>query len=954
MAQQELASLVVSLEANIAKFTSDMGRAALLAERAFNDMQKSAKQLDDRIAGVTRSVVGFAAAYVSVQQMTAAFRQSVDEMDQMVKMSQKFGVATDALQRLAYAAKLSDVSLDALGTAMKKLAVGIAEATAGGKTQQAMFDALGVSFKNADGSARSVDDVLGDLADKFGKTEDSAEKTGWAVALFGKSGQDMIPMLNAGKQGLADLGDEAQRFGAVIRKDLLDASEKFNDNLDRISTLLRGQFNQAVTGMTPQLNLLADAFIKVVTEGKKMSTDLMIKRDADVIVLGLAALADVAIKAAQGFAVLAQSAITAAKGYQLLIRTFAEGNPVSAAKSLLSGQSIFSDATKRLADEASVSVKDLQTVNKAFFSDWFAVTKNVRDAMAQRDQQTNFGAGKAPKAAEPPKGKLPPPVAATGETAAEKEARAAIKAMVDGRIQAAEQGLARERDVWTANEQYLQRLRGAELIDARTFGEAMTRQREITLDRTLATYDDEIAALQDLKKQKGIQASQVIDIDNKIAAVESKKKQAVIDAAQAQSNAQIDELSLWAKAGVAMDDYYRRLDLSMAAERAQVDMIGMNTAAVAGLVAEMRVLADVEAQIRQLRKTSTLSPDEFNQKADQLRAEGTVRAIQAGANATVNASDAAYRNLLVSMDEYEIRVRHDIGWQQSQLDMTGKTALEIEKLNSAKRIQLDIDEQIRQAQKGSATPIDPEPFRQRGQQLIDDSNAASDRRAKQLRDPWLGAQAAVIAYGEEASKTGVMVGQVWANAMQNAEDAFVNFVKTGKLSFKDLANAIILDIIRIQARQAAAGVASWIFNVGTAMFTGNPAAAVAGATGGGYGRFYEQARGGAWIGGVQRFAAGGVVNGPTLFNHRSGLGLMGEAGPEAIMPLKRGAGGRLGVVAQVGNTAAPSVTVANTYNIDSRSDRAQIMQMIEEGGRRTAAMIAQQVARGSLAYTRPS
>ena len=57
--------------------------------------------------------------------------------------------------------------------------------------------------------------------------------------------------------------------------------------------------------------------------------------------------------------------------------------------------------------------------------------------------------------------------------------------------------------------------------------------------------------------------------------------------------------------------------------------------------------------------------------------------------------------------------RRDIGWQQTQLDMTGKTSLEIEKLNNAKRIQLDIDEQIRQAQKGSATPIDPEPFRVR-------------------------------------------------------------------------------------------------------------------------------------------------------------------------------------------------------------------------------------------------
>ena len=69
------------------------------------------------------------------------------------------------------------------------------------------------------------------------------------------------------------------------------------------------------------------------------------------------------------------------------------------------------------------------------------------------------------------------------------------------------------------------------------------------------------------------------------------------------------------------------------------------------------------------------------------------------------------------------------------------------------------------------------------------------------------------------------------------------------------------------------------------------------------------AKGGAFsAGNVRAFANGGVVSGPTLFPMRSGTGLMGEAGPEAIMPLTRGPDGRLGVAA-AGGGAGPAITV---------------------------------------------
>ena len=100
------------------------------------------------------------------------------------------------------------------------------------------------------------------------------------------------------------------------------------------------------------------------------------------------------------------------------------------------------------------------------------------------------------------------------------------------------------------------------------------------------------------------------------------------------------------------------------------------------------------------------------------------------------------------------------------------------------------------------------------------------------------------------------------------------------------------------------------------------------------------AQGGAFSAGrVRAFARGGIVDGPTLFPMRGGNGLMGEAGPEAVMPLTRGADGRLGVVAQ-GSAGAPSVTInISTPDIEgfqrSRGQiTAQLARAVQRGGSR--------------------
>ena len=110
--------------------------------------------------------------------------------------------------------------------------------------------------------------MFADIADKFASYEDSAGKAALAQALFGRSGADLIPLLNSGSQGLKDMGDEAQRFGIVISTETAQSAEKFNDQMTRINTVMSSFFVQTSAEMLPLLNELADSLVNIAKEGE--------------------------------------------------------------------------------------------------------------------------------------------------------------------------------------------------------------------------------------------------------------------------------------------------------------------------------------------------------------------------------------------------------------------------------------------------------------------------------------------------------------------------------------------------------------------------------------------------------------------------------------------------------------------------------------------------------------
>lgn len=225
-------------------------------------------------AGLKKGLIAASAAAATAgAALGLALKGALDEADEMSKLASKIGVPIEELSRLKYAADLSGVSIEGVGTSFKKLSTAMVAAQSGGKAQVELFKNLGVAVTNADGSLRSSSAVLLDVADKFAVMEDGATKTALAVQLFGKSGLDMIPFLNGGAAGLKAMTDEAQALGLTISAETGKAAEQFNDNISRLQATLSGLVTQIAGSLAPTLASITDFLVQLSTGFRSLSPE---------------------------------------------------------------------------------------------------------------------------------------------------------------------------------------------------------------------------------------------------------------------------------------------------------------------------------------------------------------------------------------------------------------------------------------------------------------------------------------------------------------------------------------------------------------------------------------------------------------------------------------------------------------------------------------------------------
>jgi hypothetical protein len=215
----------------VVRFKDEFSTTAAKAQKEFAKIGESAKL-----------VLGLAGAATTLgATLAATAKQAADYGDEINDMRQKTGLAAEQLSVLSYAARQSGSSFEGAATGLKQLSKSAYEAVSGGKEQLAVFRQLGVAVADTTGHVRPLNDLLLDLADSFSNMSDNgAEKAALAMKVFGKSGSDMIPLLNEGRAGMSKFADEASRFGLVINNEAAKASDEFNDALGRLKASFDG------------------------------------------------------------------------------------------------------------------------------------------------------------------------------------------------------------------------------------------------------------------------------------------------------------------------------------------------------------------------------------------------------------------------------------------------------------------------------------------------------------------------------------------------------------------------------------------------------------------------------------------------------------------------------------------------------------------------------------------
>ena len=226
---------------------------------AMGSLDASSLALAGTFAAVAAAIVKVEKAMISMTKESAAFA------DNIITLSMQTGQTTDQLQEFSYATELIDVSVDTLQGSLRKLTNNMQDTMNGTGNAKASFEALGVSVTNADGSMRSANDVFYETIDALGQVKNETERDAMSMDIFGRSAQDLNPLIIQGSDTLKAYADEAHNVGYVLDEEALSALGAVDDAYQRLQKTQEGVKNQLSAEFAPYL----EEFYGDATQGVK-------------------------------------------------------------------------------------------------------------------------------------------------------------------------------------------------------------------------------------------------------------------------------------------------------------------------------------------------------------------------------------------------------------------------------------------------------------------------------------------------------------------------------------------------------------------------------------------------------------------------------------------------------------------------------------------------------------
>ena len=247
---KSIGKFAVNIGANTRGFSKGLGRASM-ASRSFG---KS-------ISGLAVKMAGIAGAFLAARSAVRAVGTQFDEVDKIAKFAKQTGLATESIAAFGHAGALAGVGTEQVNKGVQRMSRQIGEANMGIKTAARGFEMLGLDTQAL--ANMSPEQQFGMIADKIKAIKDPAERAAAAYAIFGRSGQDMIPMLMGGSAAMNEARKEAEALGMTFSA--VDAAkvEQSNDAWHRVKTAVSGVVRMFTVHLAPVLTNISTKFVEV-------------------------------------------------------------------------------------------------------------------------------------------------------------------------------------------------------------------------------------------------------------------------------------------------------------------------------------------------------------------------------------------------------------------------------------------------------------------------------------------------------------------------------------------------------------------------------------------------------------------------------------------------------------------------------------------------------------------
>lgn len=237
---------------------------------AFGSFKGNVRSSEDLVNSFRRSLgalgIGVGAGY-----FVSIVKGAIDAQDQLAKLSQKVDISVEDLAGWGHALDLAGASQDALQKSAKSLASQMVDASFGLLESQRNFKVLNLEIRNSDGSLRSVNSLLLELADKYAMASDKTAILGLMTKLLGRSAQDMIPVFKDGRAALEAMIAEGKALNPVTAESARQA-EAFNDDMRRLEKSLAAVGIRILNDVLPMMSELAAIFAEDALAGDMQKT----------------------------------------------------------------------------------------------------------------------------------------------------------------------------------------------------------------------------------------------------------------------------------------------------------------------------------------------------------------------------------------------------------------------------------------------------------------------------------------------------------------------------------------------------------------------------------------------------------------------------------------------------------------------------------------------------------